>query len=110
MELQLPELNSIKTSIDDLYRIISVLADTGKVKKTVGMQDIADMEGISVTSLRTKERYLLPRFGESGYPTGSCRWDMDEYLKWRKIPAKERELAWHRHLQEEVKRMRKEKP
>lgn len=106
MELNLPELNSIRKSIDDLYRIIDHLAETGKIKKTVGMQDIAYMEGISLTSLRTKERYLLPRFGESGYPTGSVRWDLDEYIEWRKRPAEERERAWKAYLLEEMRRDR----
>lgn len=109
MELQIPELNSIRSSIDDLYKIISRLADTGKIKKTVGMQDIAYMEGISLTNLRTKERYLLPRFGESGYPTGAVRWDLDEYLEWRKIPAEEREQSWKQHLLEEMRRERDRK-
>lgn len=104
MELRITELDDIKKELSSMQQIILALVETGKVKKTVGIADVARMEGISRTSICGKERYLLPRFGESGYPTGSIRWDIDEYLKWRKIPAEERERAWHKQLDEERRR------
>lgn len=104
MEFQIPELQDIRKSIDDLYRILDVMIASGKSKRTVTIDDIAKIEGVSNSSIRHREKYLLPRFGESGYPDGRCRWDFDEYLEWRKRPPEERKRAWEQSLREELRR------
>lgn len=102
MELQIPELKDIRESIDSLYRILDVMIASGKAKKTVTVDEIAKMEGVSNSQIRQREKYLLPRFGESGYPEGPRRWDFEEYLEWRKIPPEERKKAWQQSLREEL--------
>ena len=40
-----------------------------------------------------KEKYYLPRFGESAYE-GIAKWDLSEYLEWRKRPIEERKREY----------------
>ena len=49
-------------------------------------------EGISKTKV-CKEKYYLPRFGESAY-AGIAKWDLSEYLEWRKRPIEERKREY----------------
>ncbi len=65
-------------------------------KKTLTINDIARIEGLSSTSVRqAKFRHLLPNFGVSEYPEGFCRWNKDTYIKWAMIPAHERQDMWN---------------
>ena len=50
------------------------------------------MEGISKTKV-CKEKYYLPRFGQSAYD-GVAKWDLSEYLEWRKRPIEERKREY----------------
>lgn len=83
-----------------------LLCKSSEVKKTVNLQDIADLEGVSVSQLREggKERYLVPRFGESAYPTGRSRWSIEEYLEWSKTDPQERLRCYLTHLKNASKR------
>lgn len=88
--------------IKDSFRLLVITE--GRPVATI--KHIAKMEGCAESQLRRggRERYLLPRFGESGYPTGTCRWDMNEYLEWRAIPKEERYRMWQEHLRNEARR------
>ena len=44
----------------------------------------------SYDTLRTTDRYLLPRFGESAFPTGAARWPLSECLEWFAKPDEEK--------------------
>ena len=107
MELDIPEISALVSQVNDLKIMFSqLLAVSKNGKGTVNVKDIARIEGVSESQLRLggSERYLLPRFGESAYPTGTCRWNIEEYLDWRGIDPKEREYAYRQHLQMERRR------
>lgn len=97
MTVQFPEIENIEKAVASLRREFNYFLNSStNVKKTVTISDIAKMEGVSVSQLRKggKERYLLPRFGTSGYTTGAVRWNVSEYLDWRAIDPRERQQAY----------------
>lgn len=108
MDLRIPEVERLEKKVDRLETILSDLVVTAGYRATVTIKDVARIEGVSISQLRPggRQRYLLPRFGDSGYPTGTCRWDLTEYLDWRKQDPYEREMAYRRHLEAEMKRRR----
>ncbi len=84
----------LQKEVRDLKVLVELALGRIGAPRTVKVKDIARIEGISESSLNERERYLLPRFGESGYPTGVRRWDVDEYLAWRQKPVDERYRAF----------------
>ena len=52
--------------------LMQVLAVSGQ-RMVWKISDIAAFYGKSYDTLRTTDRYLLPRFGESAFPTGAAR-------------------------------------
>lgn len=106
MDLSIPEFAEIRDEMKSLRSMVGTLLAISGVKKTVTVSDIAKMEGVAASQLRKggKERYLLPRFGQSGYPTGTCRWDMSEYLEWSAIDPAERQRMWYEHLRNTARR------
>ena len=109
IEVHDPAAEELKKDVQFIKDGFLLLALTGG-KPIAPIKHIAKMEGCSESQLRAggRERYLLPRFGESGYPTGTCRWDMKEYLEWRAIPRSERYAMWKKHLSEQARRYAKE--
>lgn len=101
MTIRVPGVEELIEKVESLQSEIKLMKQSLPVKLTVTISDIAQMEGISRSSLYGQERYLLPRFGESAYPDGVARWDMDEYLKWRAIAPKERKLMYLKHINNE---------
>lgn len=110
MKLDVPEIEELRRQMEILMDYVQLVTETGG-KLTVNLSDIAHKEGVNVSQLRkgSKDRYLLPRYGESGYPTGRTRWDTMEYARWRHIPPEERRRGYLEHLRSEVRRKRKEK-
>lgn len=107
MEVRIPEMQELAREVHDLKDIVVRLLATSKEGTlTVSVLDIARMEGVAPSQLYQggKERYLLPRFGESAYPTGTTRWPLEEYLEYRKLDPEERKAAWLRHLREQKDR------
>ena len=100
MNVAIPEIDEIRSEMKSLTGMVGTLLALSGMKRTVTVSDIARMEGIAASQLRKggKERYLLPRFGEPGYPDGPKRWDLFEYWNWRKIPAEERKRMHKEHL------------
>lgn len=109
IEVHDPAYEEIKKDVQFLKDSFQLLVITGG-KPIATITHIAKMEGCAPSQLRRggRERYLLPRFGESGYPTGTCRWDMKEYLEWRLIPREERYAMWKKHLSEQAARYARE--
>ena len=94
--------------------IISMLGDYMLVsgqKSVWKISDIAKRTGFSVESLRGKDRWMLPRFGESAFPSGPVRWPVDECLEWLKRPVSEKQRAYAEHVRqrfaEEARKRRK---
>lgn len=106
MNVAIPEIDEIRSEMKSLTGMVGTLLALSGMKKTVTVSDIARMEGIAASQLRKggKERYLLPRFGQSGYPTGTCRWDISEYLEWSAIDPAERQRMWYEHLRSTARR------
>lgn len=100
MEVMAPEFKEIKNELSEMKDLLSLALTGSSAKLTITVKEIAEKENVSVSSLSPsgKCRYLLPRFGESGYPDGPRRWDLFEYWNWRKIPAEERKRMHKEHL------------
>lgn len=107
MVLQVPGLAELLQEVSDLKAEIQVMRSCLPVKRTVSVSDIARMEGVSRSSLYGVNSYLLPRCGKSAYPDGTTRWDMEEYLEWRRIPPSERKRMLAETLRQELKMKRK---
>ena len=74
-----------KKDLEELKIYFRVMAMQNGLKSTLDISDIAGIEGVSVSFIKQSEnRYLLPRFGESAYPTGPVRWPIEEYVVWRR--------------------------
>lgn len=106
MNVAVPEIEEMRNELNSFKETVEMLLVVSGVKKTVTVSDIAKREGVAASQLRKggKERYLLPRFGQSGYPTGICRWDLSEYLEWSKIDPAERQRMWYEHLKSTARR------
>lgn len=105
--MEIPSLEDFKkleTEVSEMKSILKFFATKAGLPAVVRVSDIAKIEGVSRSAIYKEERYLLPRFGLSAYPTGSIRWPLDEYLEWRKKDPYVREQAFQQHLKEERKR------
>ena len=104
--MTLPEIERLSREIASDREFYRFLIRLLLPKSTITVKEIAQREGCSVAALSPsgKERYLLPRFGESGYPDGPKRWDIMEYYEWQKIPKEERKRMWQEHLRNEKNR------
>ncbi len=104
MVMQIPEVQIMSVRMDALESLLTNNLIAMKAKTVVTVADIAQIEGVSLSQVRKggKERYLLPRFGESAYPTGTIRWSLEEYLEWRKQDPFEREKKYREKLRKEA--------
>ena len=111
MTFDFPEINSLAGRMDRLESLIAEMMVRSCDRSVVTVDDVCRIEGVSRSQIRVggSERYLLPRFGESAYPTGKTRWPMEEYIAWRKRPPEEREQEYRRKLLHEARDMRKRK-
>ena len=109
IEVMDPVVMELEKKVDTLTDFVETIAQTGG-QLTVDIEFIAHKEGCHPSQLRKggRERYLLPRFGQSGYPVGHARWDAMEYVKWRQIPREERYRMYQEHLEQERHRYIKE--
>ena len=94
------DFDSLQAQVTELKDVIRIMLARIDAPKVVKVEDICRIEGVSKSQINGKEQYLLPRFGASGYPVGVRRWDLEEYLQWRQIPAEKRYLMWQHHLEE----------
>lgn len=107
MEVRIPEVQALAEEVRELRTlVVRLLATSKEGSLTVSVLDIARIEKVSPSQLYAggSERYLLPRFGESAYPTGTTRWPLEEFLEWHAKDPKERKDAWIRHLREQKDR------
>lgn len=94
------QMDRIEKQNIQILQQLSALNEKFSMSDVVTIADIASIEGCSETQLRAggRSRYLLPRFGESAYPTGYARWPRSEYEEWRKIDPRDRQQMWRKHL------------
>lgn len=111
MTFDFPEISSLAGRMDRLESLIAEMMVRSCDRSVVTVDDVCRIEGVSRSQVRQggAERYLLPRFGTSAYPTGKTRWPMEEYIAWRKRPPEEREQEYRRKLLHEARDMRKRK-
>lgn len=93
------DFDELQRQVAELRSVIDVMLTRIDAPKTVKVEDIAKMEGVSKSQLNGKEQYLLPRFGVSAYPVGVRRWDLQEYLEWRSVDPRVRYEMWQEHLE-----------
>ncbi len=97
MTIEIPEIIALEKKVADLEnKFTYFFSKQASTKRTITIKEIAELEGVSVSQLRPNgpERYRLPRFGQSGYPTGRTMWDVEEYLEWSQIDPKERQQSY----------------
>lgn len=104
IQIDIPEIKEFLHEVKVQNEANRISRITGG-RNVVNIKDIALLEGCSESQLRMggKQRYLLPRFGESGYPDGITRWDNEEYVRWYMIPRAERKKAYLEHLRNQAK-------
>ena len=109
MTFDFPEISSLAGRMDRLESLIAEMMVRSCDRAVVTVDDVCRIEGVSRSQIRPggAERYLLPRYGESAYPTGKTRWPMEEFIAWRKRPPEEREQEYRRKLLHESREMRK---
>ena len=88
------DLEQFQEKLDLLATRLDMVLMITKLPAVIKVAEISQIESVSVTQLRGKERYLLPRFGVSGFPDGTDRWTMEEYLEWKAIPPSKRKEMW----------------
>ncbi len=84
-------LPATKEDIQRLEDLILSMLQKVRAPRYITVADIAELKGVSPRVLRTSKAYLLPRYGKSAYPGRKCKWDLEEYISWDKIPLEERE-------------------
>lgn len=76
--------------IERMEKLLKLASLYMRVPTVVKVKDVAALENVSISQIMSKEAYLLPRFGESAYATGSIRWPREEYFKWSERPVEDR--------------------
>lgn len=94
----LDDLKRVEDKIDNLMALVTNVVNNANGRKVVTVSDICEMEGVSKTQILGKELYLLPNFGQSEYPVGTTRWNIETYLNWRGIPVAQRHQMMVKHL------------
>ncbi|MFA7087283.1 MAG: hypothetical protein WC145_11510 [Aliarcobacter sp.] len=94
----LEDIERIEKKVDALTAMLTAYGMNTGAPQVVAIKEICRIEHVSYTQITEKERYLLPRFGESAYPEGTKRWPMDEYLRWREVPVAKRGEMFRQHL------------
>ncbi len=94
MTVELREFDELKKEVAELKMLLLHLTRQMHMKQTVNVKDVAEMEGVSVSSLRGSCRYLLPDYGKSQYDDGQDRWDNDYYFTWRSLSPDQRRRAF----------------
>lgn len=100
MTYDFPEIKEIDKRLTAIEELLVQTIAIGGGKTTWTVSDVARVEGISAPQIRTTEKYLLPRFGQSAFPDGTTRWPIEECLAWRKIPPEERKRAYEEHCRQ----------
>lgn len=88
------DLEHFEQKLDQLNVNLQLLLQLTKMPDVIKVAEISKIENVSVAQLRGRERYLLPRFGVSGFPAGTDRWEMKEFLEWRAISPEKRKQMW----------------
>ena len=84
-----------KKDIEELLIYFRAMAMQNGLKTTMNISDVAGVEGVSVSFIKQADnRYLLPRFGDSAYPTGPVRWPIEEYVAWRRRDPFQRQAEY----------------
>ena len=102
-ELLKPIIETQEQILKQQNMIISLLGKFMLIsgqKSVWRISDIAKHYGKAYDTLRTTERYLLPRFGESAFPTGPARWPIEEVLEWMAKPDEEKRKAYQEHVRQ----------
>lgn len=82
-------LSSIESQLETLIHLVSSMESTDLARtKLVGPTEIAQMLGVSRTTLYASQRYRLPNFGVKR-PDADMKWTLGEVIDWNKQPEEE---------------------
>lgn len=95
------DIKELKNLIDKQNQLLLKLMKANRMSEVVDVSDICAMKSISRTHLLNHRQYLMPNFGESEFPEGRRRWNLETYEKWDAIPIGERILMWQNKLKNE---------
>ncbi len=96
-------LDGIAQQQKTLTRAVVYLSTTSSKKVVWKISDIAAAMNLSYEYLRTTGRYLLPRFGESAFPSGAARWPLEECLAWMAKPDAEKRAAYQEYQRQQLR-------
>ena len=99
-DIQLERLDEIINGQKLILHLLSETMARSGQKMFWEISDIAAYYGKRYDILRTSDRYLLPRFGESAFPTGPARWPVEECLQWIAKPDDEKRRAYQEHVRQ----------
>ena len=98
------ELAQIKREIQAERTVLSYLLMLNKQKMVWKISDMATALGCSYEQLRGKDRWKLPRFGQSAFPTGPTRWPLEECLRWIDKSEQEKKGAYNEYIRAEMRK------
>ena len=105
------EQRETNRKIDMILSFMSKFMLISGQKSVMKVSDIANLTGKGEDRLRGKDRWMLPRFGESAFPSGPARWPLEETLEWIAKPDSEKQRAYAEHVRqrfaEEARKRRK---
>ena len=96
-------LDGIAQQQKTLTQAVVYLSTTSSKKVVWKISDIAAAMNLSYEYLRTTGRYLLPRFGESAFPSGAARWPLEECLAWMTKPDAEKRAAYQEYQRQQLR-------
>ena len=102
-DIQLERLDEIIKGQKLIIHLLSETMARSGQKMIWKISDIAAYYGKQYDTLRTSDRYLLPRFGESAFPTGPARWPVEECLLWIAKPDEEKRRAYQEHVRQQMR-------
>lgn len=92
------DMDKLMAELHNTNTMLKLLLQKTTLPKTISVADIAQMEGVSVTSLTERKPWLLPNFGKSDFSDKKRRWKFETYAAWSEIPEAQRKQMFQTHM------------
>ena len=98
------ELCQVRREMQAQRTVLMHLLTLNRQKMVWKVADMAAALGSSYEQLRGKDRWKLPRFGQSAFPTGPTRWPLEECLDWIAKSDEEKLAAYQQYIRAEMRK------